>query len=129
MTYDKSNTLITFNGNKVSYDSNGNMISGPLDGKIVSYKYDCRNRLIGIGNTSYTHDAENNRTAVTEKVTDYVYWIGLISEQDSKNNYKLYHYDRRGSTTALTNGSGAVTDRYSYETYGKLVNHQGDTIT
>lgn len=37
------------------------MTYGPLDGKMVEFKYDARNRLIEDGNTTYQYDAENNR--------------------------------------------------------------------
>lgn len=55
--------------------------------------------------------------------------MGLIGSEDSSGNYSNYHYDYRGSTTALTNSSGAVTDRYSYGTYGELLSHTGSSTT
>ncbi|WP_167958742.1 fibronectin type III domain-containing protein [Anaerosporobacter faecicola] len=74
MTYDKENRLLTYNGEKVEYDNNGNMVYGPLDGEMVQYVYDCRNRLIQAGDVSYEYDAENQRIAVIEAGirTDYV---------------------------------------------------------
>ena len=43
MTYGKGNRLLTYNGQEVTYDADGNMIYGPLNGKMVEFKYggDC----------------------------------------------------------------------------------------
>ena len=65
MTYDSENRLATYNGQEVTYDDNGNMIYGPLDGKMTTFTYDVRNRLISAGNQRYEYDAENNRIATT----------------------------------------------------------------
>lgn len=37
----------------------------------------------------------------------------------------FYHFDRSGHTLALTDGTGAVTDRYAYDPYGRLLIHAG----
>jgi len=41
----------------------------------------------------------------------------------------VYHYDLRGSTVALTDANGAVTDRFQYAPYGELVGHEGTSGT
>ena len=66
--------------------------------------------------------------------TIYIYGHGLISQEldDGKGNlkdYRLFHYDYRGSTTALTDKDGNVTDRMSYSPYGEPETHEGDTET
>ena len=127
------------------------MTGGPLG----AFSYDSQNRLTQAGNITYTYDAENNRVAMatgdstTSYVYDtnaamsrmlvstdgngnktyYVYGNGLIGSYDSSNNYAAYHYDYRGSTTALTNSSGQVTDTYTYGTYGNLTSHTGVSPT
>jgi RHS repeat-associated protein len=40
---------------------------------------------------------------------------------------RIYHFDSRGSTLALTDPGGAVTDRYAYAPYGAIVGREGDT--
>ena len=78
MTYDADNRLLTYNGQKVEYDADGNMTFGPVKGEMTRLTYDCRNRLIQAGDTTYTYDGENNRirtetpTCVEEYVTDTV---------------------------------------------------------
>ncbi|ANF95588.1 hypothetical protein AR543_05930 [Paenibacillus bovis] len=50
----------------------------------------------------------------------YVYGMGLIGREDAAGNYQTYHYDLRGSTMALTDAQGQVTD-----TYGEQLEHEG----
>jgi RHS repeat-associated protein len=57
-----------------------------------------------------------------------VYGLGLIGQQDS-TGYSVYHFDFRGSTVALTNSSGAVTDHFTYGAYGELLTHTGSSDT
>jgi RHS repeat-associated protein len=59
----------------------------------------------------------------------YIYGIGLLGEQGSSGNYLMYHYDLRGSTTAITNKQNTVTDRYTYGSYGELLSHTGTSTT
>ena len=53
-------------------------------------------------------------------VTKYVYGKGLIGEEVS-GAFKTYHFDSRGSTIAITDASGNITDTFAYDTYGKLI--------
>jgi hypothetical protein len=52
----------------------------------------------------------------------------LIGEE-TNGTYAAYHFDSRGSTVALTDGSGNVTDSFSYGPYGELNNHTGSSTT
>ncbi|NLW88838.1 MAG: PKD domain-containing protein [Clostridiaceae bacterium] len=157
MTYDEANRLITYNGQDVLYDADGNMTYGPLNGIMTEFEYDARNRLIRAGETTYEYNAENRRIAVNEKSrrieyimdpvatlsnilvstvyestgdgqysstgseTLYVYGIGLIGEKSSDRGYLIYHFNQIGSTTAITNEAGAITNTFSYGPYGELL--------
>ena len=57
-------------------------------------------------------------------ITKYVYGIGLIGEETS-GSFKTYHFDYRGSTTAITDINGNVTDTFEYDTYGNLISRTG----
>ena len=59
-------------------------------------------------------------------VTKYVYGRGLIGEEVN-NSFKTYHFDFRGSTVAVTDASGNITDTFEYDTYGKQISHTGDS--
>jgi RHS repeat-associated protein len=153
MVYDQGNRLISYAGQDVEYDADGNMTFGPLNGQMVEYSYDSRNRLIQAGDTEYIYDAENTRIASiqggvrTDYVTNphaqrsqllventngieiyYIYGIGLVGHQ-AEDTYYTYHFDIRGSTTAITNQQGDVIDRFHYGPYGELVSQEGTTKT
>ena len=143
--YDVNNRLMVFNGNTVSYDLDGNMLSNGVQ----SFTYDWKNRLLTAGGHTYTYNAENVRirnlcededTTYTYDnnaklnrllckttngvTTKYVYGRGLIGEENG-NAFKTYHFDSRGSTVAITDASGNVTDTFAYDTYGKLTSRTG----
>ncbi|MCP4700547.1 MAG: RHS repeat protein, partial [Gammaproteobacteria bacterium] len=63
MSYGAANRLMTYNGEAVRFDTDGNMIHGPLNGGMADFSFDSRNRLTGAGNTQYIYDAENQRIA------------------------------------------------------------------
>ena len=69
--YDTNNRLITFNGQSVSYDADGNMLSNG----VLSCGYDSQNRLVFAGDHDYTYNAENVRirNLCTDEDTSYVY--------------------------------------------------------
>ena len=143
--YDTNNRLISFNGNTVSYDLDGNMLSNGS----LACTYDSANRLITAGGHTYTYDAADIRirnlcagedTTYTYDphaklsrllckttngvVTKYVYGRGLIGEETS-GAFKTYHFDCRGSTIAITDANGNITDTFAYDTYGKLLSRTG----
>jgi RHS repeat-associated protein len=122
-----------------------------------AFAYDARNRLLSCNNVSYTYDAENLRTKVTTgagttdwvinpmgapaqpllrtkpngTVTRYVWGIGLLYEEDqATSETSTYHYDRRGSTVALSAGDGrTLTARWAYGAYGERLSQIGSSDT
>ena len=61
-------------------------------------------------------------------VTKYVYGRGLIGEAKQDTPFKTYHFDYRGSTAAITDANGNITDRFEYDTYGKQTEHTGSSF-
>ena len=59
-------------------------------------------------------------------VTVYVYGLDLISQIRGEEQ-DFYHVDGLGSTRALTDETGNVTDTYDYEAFGKLVDSSGES--
>ena len=143
--YDTNNRLTEFNGNSIMYDPDGNMLSDGLE----DFTYDSSNRLIVAKGHSYTYNAENVRIrnlceeedtiytydtncklskllckTTNGVTTKYVYGRGLIGEE-TNNVFKTYHFDNRGSTVAITNFDGGITDTFTYDTYGKCINRTG----
>ncbi len=151
-TYDSANRLSSVNGQAVTHDADGNLLNIWNGTGLQTATYDARNRLTQLGNTTFVYDAEDRRVAqviggvVTRYVVDprdalsqilmetdgnntptayYIYGRGLLMRRDAAGNYAIYHHDRRGSVTALTNTSGVVTDSYQYGPFGELVAHTG----
>jgi RHS repeat-associated protein len=157
MTYSANNRLATFNESTVTVDADGNMTRGPLNGGVQNFAYDSKNRLTQAGSVRYIYDAENNRvsSALTGEDTQttlytvnpnttysqtliktnpdgtktyYIYGLGLLAQED-QTGYKTYHFDRRGSTVAIANAAGTVTDEFTYAPFGELINRTGNTET
>ncbi len=94
--------------------------------------YDDLYRLIRGQATSLVVDSNRDYAQVLLEVTNgatnaaYTYGDDLIS-QTRNSATSFYHYDGLGSTRALTDGSGAITDSYNYEAFGQLLNQTGTT--
>ncbi|MBP6965046.1 MAG: RHS repeat-associated core domain-containing protein [Armatimonadetes bacterium] len=85
-----------------------------------------------IGTWYFVYDTTAGIPAVIEENDgDPVYYIrepngALIARVDgATTNY--YHFDALGSTRLLTNGSGTVTDTYTYDAWGKQTASTGPT--
>lgn len=155
-TFDTENKLTAVNGVAVSFDQDGNMVSGPLDGaNSVAYTYNARNLLLSVSGHSYQYDPENRLSQITNAgnvtklvtnphsrlpqvlVTDpssgtkryYVHALGLLYDVDTAGNPRYYHYDYAGNTMAITDQSGAVITRFDYSPYGLTTHQEGDTDT
>ena len=125
------------------------MLSVTLNGAQMSFVYDSANRLISAGGNTYTYNVEDVRVrnlcgesettyayntngrlsqllvkTTDDVVTKYVYGIGLIGEETG-SSFKTYHFDYRGSTAAITDINGNITDAFTYDTYGNLVSRTG----
>ncbi len=150
--YDTNNRLTAYNGQVVTYDEDGNMLSAPLNGVTTAFEYDSANRLVRAGDHAYTYNGEDVRirnrctghdTTYTYNtnaklsqllmkttngvVTKYVYGLGLIGEE-KQGCFKTYHFDYRGSTVAITASNGQITDTFQYDTYGKLMGRTGSSF-
>ena len=83
--------------------------------------------------TRYLIDANRPYAQVLEEYTpggviqvSYVYGHDLIS-QDRGEVRSYYHVDGLGSTRALTDARGLVTDRYVYDAFGRTIGQVGST--
>ncbi len=156
MTYDADNRLATFNGTSVTVDNAGNLTYGPgTNNTFGTYTYDPRNELTSAGGLSYGYDPAGNRTSLTNGanaatyvidpgssqvlmringgVTNYyIYGAGLayeIDETATTTTVLNYHPDIRGSTIALTDVNGNLTDQFEYSPYGMTTYHAGTNTT
>jgi RHS repeat-associated protein len=142
----------------VGSDADGNLTNAPLTtNALAAYAYDARNRLLNVGGVTNFYDAMNNRYLQTQGtnatmfvvnpnaklpqvlmrikngVTNYyVYGAGLlyqVTEAASGTNVLTYHYDYRGSTVALTDTNGNITDRIEYSLYATTTYRAGTNDT
>jgi len=138
--YNANNQLTTWGTANLSYDLNGNMTS---DGT-HSYTWDARNRLtqMDAGNTaSFVYDPFGRRTnkTILGTSTSFLYdganpvqelsgvtptanlLTGGLDEYFTRTDSagaRHFLTDALGSTTALTDSTGAVQSSYTYEPFG-----------
>lgn len=154
--YNDNDQLQTQGGVSYVYDDNGNLRAETEDGVTTTYFYDEKNRLSSLEKggvtTGYTYNhngirtskSENGQTTtyvvdenrdyaqvIEEVVGDntaakYTYGLDLINQQ-REGRLSYYQFDGLGSTRALTDASGQVTDQYNYAAFGELLNSSGDT--
>ncbi|GAA6151560.1 putative Ig domain-containing protein [Pseudoteredinibacter isoporae] len=154
--YDSNDRLLKQGGTVYTYDDNGSILTETLDGNVTRYEYNAKNELVKLTKagtiTTYQYDIDGIRSAKTENgvtteflvdknrdyaqvlaevvngsvTTRYTYGDDLLSKtQNSQTHY--YHYDGLGSTIALSNSAGAITDTYGYNAFGEVLFRTGST--
>ncbi len=128
------------------YDADGNL----TDDGTATYTYDAENRLTkvvkGATTTTFTYDPFGRRASKTvngvkttffydgddllmegnedgtQARARYLYGPGIDEPLEMKRGTTTSYYsaDGLGSIVHLTNASGNITERYTYETFGKL---------
>lgn len=120
-TWDGASRLTGVSGNTMAYNGLGDLVTRTSGGITVHYYY---NKAIGLSPIV----AEKNDTSGS--FLRYYVWtpggslLYMIDAADGNKVY-FYHFDRTGSTLALTNSAGTMTDSYAYTPYGKLLGHNG----
>ncbi len=154
-TYDNNDRLLIENDITYTYDNNGNTLTKTSPTENISYSYDYQNRLIevddGVSVVEYAYDTDGMRVQKTvdgnvtnflldknrdyaqvlreydnsgAAIVDYIYGNNLISQKRSSLT-SYYHYDGQLSTRQLTDASANITDGYTYDAFGILVNMFG----
>ena len=106
------------------------------DGSSVTYEYDeegirVSSTVDGV-TTDYLVDKNRPYAQVLEELNSeqlqafYVYGHDLIS-QTRNAEQDFYQVDGLGSTRALTDENGNVTDTYDYEAFGELIESSGES--
>ncbi|MDO4711833.1 MAG: DUF6531 domain-containing protein, partial [Peptostreptococcaceae bacterium] len=121
-TYDQ---LTAIQGQRLTYDKEGNVNHYYMDGKKQQLIYDQRNRLTQAGNTRYLYDSENARIQKTE-----------LLDQDKNGNILLQYeltYDKNGNIIRRTSNQKTTIPKdreiqNSY-TYDQLTAIQGQRLT
>lgn len=150
-TFDLNDRKTSFNGQALTYDANGNLISDGTN----TYTWNARNQLTqisqgGSAQLSFSYDALGRRINKTVQgtATQFLYdgnnavqetqgstvnpiLVGLgIDERFARNDVTGRTYfltDQSSSTIALSDPNGAIKQRYSYDPYGNVT--PNDTTT
>ncbi|HLC42259.1 MAG TPA: RHS repeat-associated core domain-containing protein [Methylomirabilota bacterium] len=140
-TYNAANHQLTFGGQTLTYDQNGNLTSDGTN----TLTWDARNQLVAINGASvsagFSYDAFSRRTGKTinDSTTNFVHdganpvqevtvggtaniLTGLgIDEYFTRTDAdgtRTFLTDILGSTVALTDQAGALQTQYAYEAFG-----------
>ena len=120
----------------------GNMVYGPIDGKMTKLEYDCRNRLIKAGDITYEYDAEGNRIATntSEYREEYIYdtvsnlpQVLVINRYDIKDDVNSNAEEKAYKGEVSSNiicyyGNGLLYEDNDKGTYYHHYNNIGSTI-
>ena len=141
-SHDVANQLVSKDAASYSYDLNGNMVTDgvstytwnarnqlvAVSGAVsASFAYDAlgrrRTKTIGASSTSYLYDGPNIVQELSAGVPTANLLNGALVDETfvrtDADGARVILRDALGSTLALTNMSGAITNTYTYEPFGK----------
>lgn len=145
LSYNSADGLVSFAGNTVQNDVNGNIIRIPALG--TTYTYDALNRVKTIttaeGTTQLMYDGLNRvvRIQSPEQTLRFFYdersrllfstddqnnllWYNiyagqtLLAQDSPSHSPRYYHYSDLGHTLAITGDGGNVIDSFAYTPFG-----------
>ncbi|MCL6588975.1 MAG: FG-GAP-like repeat-containing protein [Firmicutes bacterium] len=132
-----------------SYDGNGNM-TGRSDGRVITWDYENRVSSVSDGG-SFTYDAEYRRLKKVENGVTTLYFFNTyeeeyrggnltkrskyyfvndqrVAEQSTIDGLRYYHQDHLGSSAAITDASGNLALKSTYQPYGSDAFSQGGAV-
>jgi RHS repeat-associated protein len=139
-TYDLNGNTIGSQGATYAYDSTNRLKSANPSG--ASYAYDGDGNLVAktVGGTTTRYLVDNNNPTGYAQIVEelvggqvqrqYTYGHDLISQRQFVNGQwqtSFYGYDGHGSVRYLTDAAGAISDTYSYDSFGNLLTRTGTT--
>ncbi len=155
-THNDADQLLTAGTDTYFYDANGNLTnsvwgtySWDYDNRLaatpgVQYLYDASGvrvgRIAGISpavtNYFVIDYADGLKRPLAETtaagaVTRYYVWAGfrLLAQIETNGTTRYYHSDELGSTLALSDSAGNVTDQFAYSPYGQVLGRSGTSST
>ena len=123
-TWDDASRLTGIDSVTLTYNGLGDLVTRAEGGTTTHYYYN-----YGIGMKPIV--AEQDEAG--GQFLRYYVWTPtgqLLYMIDAANGNKVhfYHFDPTGSTLALTDATGAVSDSYAYDPYGRLLQHNGSNL-
>jgi len=139
-TYNPNGDLKTFDGWTYTYDAQNRLIKAKQGSTVVNFSYDPRNRCVNrIINGTSTFFYYDGWTLIEERniagtvLTQYVNgtMIDEILAKITSGNTVYYHHDAIENVIQLTDLSGNVVEKYSYDVFGAptIKNGSGNIIT
>jgi RHS repeat-associated protein len=129
LAYDPNGNLIQMGSRwNASYDGANRLVQAQAQGNTMTVAYDAFHRPVTrTVNERTLHmvwdgwQLAEERTADNALVARYIHGQGpdeIISRTDAIGATLYYHHDGLGNTLALTDASGQVVERYSYDAFG-----------
>ncbi len=121
--YDAASRLTQINSATLAYNGLNDIVTRSEAGTTIRYLY---NHALGMRPIV----AEKNDS--TGQILRYYIWspggtLLYMIDAENGNAVRHFHFDRVGSTLALTDSAGAVTDSYAYTPYGELLGRTGSS--
>ena len=127
-TYDSENRVSTHNGPagpvQIVYDGDGNKVKETVNGQVFTYLID------DVNPTRHSQVVEELQNGTVIRTYTYGHDLLMQDQRSSGGAWSAtwFGYDGHGSVRFLTNGTGAVTDRYDYDAFGVLLRTDGATF-
>jgi RHS repeat-associated protein len=120
-TWDGASRLTGTGSATLEYNGLGDLIKRTAGGNTTHYYYNYALGLYPVVAEKDEGTGDWQRFYVLAPTGQLLY---LIDAADSNKVY-FYHFDHAGNTLFLTDAVGAITDKYAYMAYGKLLHHEG----
>jgi YD repeat-containing protein len=125
--YDFENHLIQEGGATMVYDGDGNRVKKTVGGVTTKYLVDTLNPT---GYAQVVYESIQGPGSNSE-TRNYTYGLDRISQtrnfSSGATQTSYYVHDGHGSTRALTDQTGNVTDTYDYDAFGNEIHSTGAT--
>jgi RHS repeat-associated protein len=119
-TWDGASRLTAVNTTTLAYTGLGDLLTRTVGSETVHHH---TNHALALRPIVAERDAGSGQ------ILRYYVWTpgGQLLYMIDAGGVHFYHFDHTGSTLALTDDTGAVTDAYAYTPYGRLLGHDGDS--
>ena len=127
LSWDANGDLLSKGSTSYSFDELGRLVQVDDGTTVTSYAYDGdgvrQQMVVGGVATDYLQDVVAPLPIVLREssggqASDYLYGNDLVAQLDGVGRVSYYHTDGLGSTTALSDATGASTASYSYDVFG-----------
>ncbi|HPH98289.1 MAG TPA: RHS repeat-associated core domain-containing protein [Anaerolineaceae bacterium] len=133
-TWDNNGNMLTKGSQTFTWNHAGRMVELTNAGTTASYRYNGDGVRLGktVNGivTDYLQDQAAGLPVVVREtasgtISEYVYGTDMLAM--SSGGWLFFHTDGLGSTRAITNPGGTVTERYSYDAFGGERSHMGSS--